>query len=49
MEMHPKRLEAILRKWGRRGWFESGISTRTGWMTPDGIRHARLLAAEVAA
>ncbi len=31
-----KRLMYIFKKWTGRGWFESGVSTRTGWLTRAG-------------
>lgn len=34
-----KQLMYYLEKWDLKGWWESGVSTRTGWFTPEGIEH----------
>lgn len=36
LRMHPKRLNAILEKWYGKGWWEFGVSLRSGWLTADG-------------
>ena len=40
MGMHPKRAIGIAEKWERRGWWDSGVSTRAGWLTPAGYAEA---------
>lgn len=32
-----KRQYYILDKWTRKGWWEYGVSLRSGWMTQEGI------------
>lgn len=44
--MHPKRLEYILSKWENKGWFECGVSLRTGWLTDEGKRVARAISTQ---
>lgn len=34
-----KRDEYVLAKWEKRGWWDSGVSTRSGWLTPAGRAH----------
>lgn len=34
--MHHRRLDAILQKWEGKGWWDCGVSTRSGWLTPEG-------------
>lgn len=31
--MHPKRAIALLYKWDNNGWWEWGVSVRSGWFT----------------
>ena len=31
-----KRVHYLLEKWSGKGWWESGVTARTGWFTPDG-------------
>lgn len=33
--IHAKRVEYLLDKWSERGWWDYGISARTGWFTRD--------------
>jgi len=43
--MHPKRATAMLDKWVGKGWWEYGVSLRTGWLTDAGraaIKRTRL-------
>jgi len=42
-EMNHKRRAYILRKWTERGWWEYGVSLRTGWLTPEGTAKAEVL------
>lgn len=35
--MNIKRFLFILYKWVGRGWFDYGVSLRTGWLTPEGV------------
>ena len=35
--MHHRRLYRVLEKWTDRGWWEYGVSPRTGWLTRAGI------------
>lgn len=32
-----KQLMYYLEKWTKKGWWEYGVSLRTGWFTPEGI------------
>jgi len=41
--MHPRRAEYIYEKWIRKGWWECGISRRTGWLTEAGWERAAAL------
>lgn len=34
--MYPKRAERVFEKWTGKGWLESGVSNRTGWLTETG-------------
>lgn len=36
-EIHHKRLDAILYKWVKKGWWDYGTSVRSGWFTEKGI------------
>jgi hypothetical protein len=38
--MHPKRAIGIAEKWTRRNWWDCGVSTRAGWLTPLGYAEA---------
>lgn len=40
---NPKRVEYVLDKWCRRGWWEYGVSLRSGWLTPEGLAEVREL------
>ena len=35
-----KRAMFILEKWSKKGYWDYGVSTRTGWLTPEGIEWA---------
>ncbi len=39
--IHRKRVGYILDKWEKLGWWESGVSPRTGWLTPAGLEKAK--------
>lgn len=32
----PNRVLYVLEKWYRKGWWDYGVSLRSGWLTPDG-------------
>lgn len=44
--MASKRNAYIIEKFSDWGWFESGVSTRTGWLTVDGIAAAEKLSTQ---
>lgn len=35
--VHWKRAEGFYRKWTRKGWWNYGVSARTGWFTDAGL------------
>lgn len=35
--IHGKRAGYLVDKWSTKGWWEYGVSRRTGWFTPRGI------------
>jgi hypothetical protein len=37
-----KQLMYYLEKWTAKGFWEFGVSLRTGWFTPEGIEHFQL-------
>lgn len=39
--MHHKRIQFLLEKWGDKGWWECGVSERTGWLTDKGLAEAQ--------
>lgn len=39
--MHPKRGMYLLGKWASKGWWEYGVTLRSGWLTPEGIAAAK--------
>ena len=39
---HPKRQHRLAEKWDDRGWWDCGMTLRSGWLTPEG--HRALLA-----
>lgn len=41
--IHPKRALYILRKWEGKGWWESGVSERSGFLTDKGKEMVRRL------
>lgn len=41
-----KREEYVLAKWERRRWWESGVSSRAGWITDAGREHFKGVLAE---
>lgn len=38
-DIAPKQWYYYLTKWSDKGWFDYGVSARTGWFTPEGITH----------
>ena len=38
--MHHKRVDYILNKWTNKGWWNYGVSARTGWLTEAGVSKA---------
>lgn len=38
--IHPKRVQDILYKWSDKGWWNYGVSARTGWLTEKGLAEA---------
>lgn len=36
--IHDKRSYYILTKWDDKGWWDSGVSLRSGWFTPEGVK-----------
>ncbi len=41
LKIHPKRTEYLLEKWVSKGWWECGVSLRTGWLTEKGLAAAK--------
>lgn len=41
--MHVKRAEYLLQKWTDKGWFNYGVSARSGWLTEAGFAFAKQL------
>lgn len=41
--MHEKRAHYLLLKWADRGWWEYGVSARTGWLTEKGLDAAKTI------
>ncbi len=39
--MHTKRTLYLLDKWTDKGWWEYGVSLRTGWFTELGLEEAK--------
>lgn len=39
--IHHKRVNYILLKWADRGWWDYGVSARTGWLTREGRKAAQ--------
>lgn len=37
INMHPMRAHRLYEKWILKGWFEWGVSARTGWITENGM------------
>lgn len=37
LAMDEKRCLYLLGKWADKGWWEYGVSLRSGWMTPTGL------------
>jgi len=42
--IHPKRAQYLYQKWTDKGWFNYGVSARTGWLEPEGLAEAKRLA-----
>lgn len=38
-ELHPNQWAYYLRKWADKGWYEYGVSLRSGWFTLEGIEY----------
>ncbi len=38
-----KQLMYYLEKWNSKNWWDYGVSTRTGWFTPEGIEYFCLI------
>lgn len=38
--LHPKRAHYLLEKWLDKGWWECGVSVRSGWLTGEGLARA---------
>jgi len=36
LEIHPKRIYAIVCKWSRKGYYEWGVAHDLGWLTEKG-------------
>lgn len=34
--IHPNRAQYLFEKWVKKGWWECGVSARTGWVTEKG-------------
>lgn len=47
LKLIPKAARATLEKWYRKGWFESGVSIETGWLTKEGLAEAERRGYEV--
>ena len=47
LKLVPKAARATLEKWYRKGWFESGVSIETGWLTKAGRAEAERRGYEV--
>jgi len=41
--IHPKRVDYLLQKWTDKGWWNYGVSARSGWLEPAGIEAAEKL------
>ena len=41
LSMNEKRAEYLLGKWTDKGWWDYGVSLRTGWLTEKGLEEAR--------
>ncbi len=39
--INEKRALYLCEKWEARGWWEYGISIRSGWFTPEGYEYAK--------
>ena len=37
--IHPKRVVYLCEKWADNHWYDYGVSTDLGWLTPEGIAH----------
>ncbi len=42
MGIHENRANYILEKWDDKGWWNCGVSLRTGWLEPKGIEQAEI-------
>ena len=43
LDIHPKRTNYLLLKWTDMGWWDYGVSARTGWLTAKGLEKANEL------
>lgn len=34
-----KQIHYYLEKWAENGWWDYGVSVRSGWFTPEGVEH----------
>lgn len=41
-----KQFMYYLEKWTRKGWWDYGVSLRSGWFTPEGVDHFKKLLGE---
>lgn len=44
--MNEKRKAYLCEKWTARGWYDYGVTARSGWLTADGKEIARQIKAE---
>ena len=42
-----KRVNYLLEKWAKKGWYDYGVTLDLGWLTPEGITRANKLAATI--
>lgn len=38
LKMNEKRADYIFEKWTSKGWYEYGVSSLAGWLTPEGMK-----------
>ncbi len=44
--MNEKRAVGLAEKWDRKGWWDSGVTTRSGWFTEAGFAFASSLTSD---